>query len=259
MEDLIQYLTPAFKQLVRYFIFAGLPFLIFYRLFTEHLLHHKIQSKWAQSKDFRREIGHSVQTSFVIGTVVALVFFTPLKEYTSVYLVKESYSLWWIPISIVLALIVHDSCFYWMHRLMHHPKLYRMIHLTHHKSVNPSPWTSYSFHFFEAITEALIAPIIMLLIPMHPIALIMFGMSSLFINVYGHLGFEISPRWFRKSIFFEFVNTSVHHNLHHEKFHGNYGLYFRIWDRIMGTEHPDYVKEYDRIQEQRFSRANLNV
>ena len=142
---------------------------------------------------------------------------------------------------------------------MHHPKLYRMIHLTHHKSVNPSPWTSYSFHFFEAITEALIAPIIMLLIPMHPIALIMFGMSSLFINVYGHLGFEISPRWFRKSIFFEFVNTSVHHNLHHEKFHGNYGLYFRIWDRIMGTEHPDYVKEYDRIQEQRFSKTSVSV
>ena len=111
MEDLIQYLTPAFKQLVRYFIFAGLPFLIFYRLFTEHLLHHKIQSKWAQSKDFRREIGHSVQTSFVIGTVVALVFFTPLKEYTSVYLVKESYPLWWIPVSIVLALILHDSYF----------------------------------------------------------------------------------------------------------------------------------------------------
>ncbi|MHA4894836.1 sterol desaturase family protein [Pedobacter sp. PWIIR3] len=48
------------------------------------------------------------------------------------------------------------------------------------------------------------------------------------------------------------MNTSIHHNLHHSKFKGNYGLYFRFWDRLMGTENPNYVKEYDRIQNQRF-------
>jgi sterol desaturase/sphingolipid hydroxylase (fatty acid hydroxylase superfamily) len=44
--------------------------------------------------------------------------------------------------------------------------------------------------------------------------------------------------------------------MHHSKFKGNYGLYFRIWDRLMGTEHPDYVSEYDRIQDQRFTVAS---
>ena len=48
------------------------------------------------------------------------------------------------------------------------------------------------------------------------------------------------------------INTSVYHNLHHSKFKGNYSLYFRWWDKLMKTENPDYVKEYDRIQEQRF-------
>lgn len=84
-------------------------------------------------------------------------------------------------------------------------------------------------------------------------------MSSLFINVYGHLGFEIAPKWFRNSVFFEFVNTSVHHNIHHEKFVGNYGLYFRVWDRIMGTEHRDYVKEFDVVQERRFGAGKDSV
>jgi sterol desaturase/sphingolipid hydroxylase (fatty acid hydroxylase superfamily) len=40
--------------------------------------------------------------------------------------------------------------------------------------------------------------------------------------------------------------------MHHSKFKGNYGLYFRVWDRLCKTEHPDYVKEYDRIQKNRF-------
>ena len=81
-------------------------------------------------------------------------------------------------------------------------------------------------------------------------------MMSLFINVYGHLGFEITPKWFRKSFLFEILNTSVHHNLHHEKFNGNYGLYFRVWDRIMKTENPNYVKSFDAIQQKRFDKKN---
>lgn len=48
------------------------------------------------------------------------------------------------------------------------------------------------------------------------------------------------------------MNTSTHHNIHHSKFNGNYGLYFRFWDKMMGTEHPDYVKKYDEIQKRRF-------
>jgi len=142
-----------------------------------------------------------------------------------------------------------------MHRTVHHPKLFRHIHLVHHKSVNPSPWASYSFHFTEGVLEAMIAPIILFLIPMHPLSLLLFTFVAFMMNVYGHLGYEILPKWFRHSFLFQIINTSTHHNLHHEKFEGNYGLYFRIWDRLMGTENPDYVKEYDKIQERRFGSS----
>jgi len=87
---------------------------------------------------------------------------------------------------------------------------------------------------------------------MHPVTILLFTITGFIINVYGHLGYEVAPKWFRYSWLFEILNTSVHHNLHHSKFKGNYGLYFRIWDRLMGTEHPDYVKEYDKLQKQRF-------
>ena len=89
------------------------------------------------------------------------------------------------------------------------------------------------------------------IVPLHPYTLVFFGFSIFAINVYGHLGYEIAPKWFRQSFLFELLNTSVYHNLHHSKFKGNYGLYFRIWDRMMGTENKNYVEEFERIQARR--------
>lgn len=53
----------------------------------------------------------------------------------------------------------------------------------------------------------------------------------------------------KKAWLFELINTSVHH----KQLNGNYGLYFRYWDRLMGTEHPDYVEVYDTLQAKRFA------
>lgn len=252
MVEYLHYLAPFLKNLIRYFIWAGIPFLIFYVYFPQTFRLNKIQQRIAQNRDFYREILHSIQTTFIIGLVGVLILKTPFAQYTKIYVDFEEYPIWWLPLSLLLALILHDTYFYWMHRSVHHPKIYRKIHLVHHKSINPSPWTSYSFQWTEGILEAMIAPIILLLIPMHPLAIVAFLLISLSVNIYGHLGFEIAPRWFRHSFLFEVVNTSVYHNIHHEKFVGNYGLYFRIWDRIMKTENPDYVRLYDTIQKRRF-------
>lgn len=259
MDQLLQYTSITGITIIRYFLSAGIPFLIFYILFPNSFVKNKIQSKIAKNKDFLREIAHSMQTSLIIAGVALLFLFTPLKAYTQIYEHLDAYSIWWLPLSILLGLIVHDTYFYWMHRTLHHPSIFRYTHLVHHKSINPSPWASYSFHMIEGFTEALILPIILLLIPMHPIALLIFGLGSLVINVYGHLGFEITPKWFRNSFLFEVFNTSVYHNVHHSKFEGNYSLYFRFWDRVMKTEHPDYVKIYDEIQAKRFGQTSTSL
>ncbi|MEM6768436.1 MAG: sterol desaturase family protein [Bacteroidota bacterium] len=258
MNELAPVLAPLVINFLRYFLLAGIPFLIFYILYPNVFSRNKIQKRLAKRKDFIREILHSMQTTLILVAVGLSILLTPLKEYTAFYHDISAYPLWWIPVSILLGLILHDTYFYWMHRTVHHPRLFKRVHLLHHKSVNPSPWASYSFHFFEGILEALIAPIILFLIPMHPIAFILFTTLAFIINVYGHLGYEIAPKWLRHTFLFEIVNTSVHHNLHHSRFKGNYGLYFRVWDRIMGTEHPDYVKEYDKIQEKRFGEKKVN-
>jgi sterol desaturase/sphingolipid hydroxylase (fatty acid hydroxylase superfamily) len=38
----------------------------------------------------------------------------------------------------------------------------------------------------------------------------------------------------------DLMTTTTHHDMHHQQFNGNYGLYFTWWDRWMGTEFPEY-------------------
>lgn len=246
--------SPIIINILRYTLIAGVAFFVFYKWFPVYYSKNKIQSKLAKTKDFIRELIHSAQTTVVIAVVSVLVFLTPLSAYTQVYYHLADMPWWWFPLSVVLMLIIHDAYFYWMHRAIHHPKLFKHIHLVHHKSTNPSPLASYSFHIFESILEGLIAPILLLSLPLHPLSLLLFSTISFLFNVYGHLGYEIMPKWFRNSVLFEIFNTSTHHNIHHSKFKGNYGLYFRFWDRIMKTEHLNYVIEYDQIQKRRFEK-----
>jgi len=70
-------------------------------------------------------------------------------------------------------------------------------------------------------------------------------------NVVAHLGYEIYTRkWFRIPLL-KHKTTSTHHNMHHELFMGNYGLYFTYWDRWMKTEIKDYEKRFDEVYRKR--------
>ncbi|WP_343561534.1 sterol desaturase family protein [Sphingobacterium sp.] len=235
---------------IRYFLLAGIPFVLFYILLPVKFGKYKIQQKLASQKDFRREIGYSMQSILVFTVIAVAIQVSPLKQYTLIYNDIAQYPVWFIAFGLIMSLIIHDTYFYWMHRLLHNKTIFKFTHLVHHKSTNPSPWTSYSFHFFEAVIEGLVLIPIVFMLPIHPITIFLFTILAFLINVYGHLGYEIAPKWFRHTWLFEVINTSVHHNMHHSKFKGNYGLYFRIWDRLMGTENPDYVKEYDKVKNQ---------
>ena len=147
--------------------------------------------------------------------------------------------------------IIHDTYFYWTHRLMHHPKIFRWFHLVHHLSTNPSPWAAYSFHPLEAIVEAGIFAVFLFTIPMHPLHLAIFFFIMIVYNVYGHLGYELYPKDFSSHWLGKWINTSVNHNQHHQYFKGNYGLYFLWWDRWMKTIRSDYDEKFSSVKEQR--------
>ena len=234
----------------RYAVLCGLLFIIFYGWKRREWLFRKIQQRFPGDRDFRREIGYSFLSACIFGVVAWLCLGTSLREMTRFYTDIGQHGRWWLVASVPLALLIHDTYFYWMHRLMHHPRVYRRGHLIHHKSVNPSPWAAYAFHPLEAVLEAGIIPVLLLALPLHPVSFFSWITLMLWFNVYGHLGYEIFPKSVYSHPLGRWLNTSIYHNQHHERFTGNYSLYFTLWDRLMGTLRTDSAAKVDAVHEQ---------
>lgn len=146
----------------------------------------------------------------------------------------------WFWASLVLMVLAHDAFFYWAHRLMHDPRLFRRFHRRHHLSHNPSPFTAYSFDLGEAAVMAIFVPVWVLLVPTPWAAVGLFILHQIARNTLGHSGYELMPARADGRPMFDWLTTTTHHDLHHAQAGWNYGLYFTWWDRLMGTEHPEY-------------------
>jgi Delta7-sterol 5-desaturase len=220
---------------LRYFILTGLTYLLFYKIFSLKVVHLKIQQAFPKLKDYVREIIHSLLTILIYAGYGLLIFDADFKKWTKIYDNIHDYSISYLLFSLVLAIFIHDTYFYFMHRALHHRKLFRRVHLVHHKSTNPNPFTAYSFHPSEAIFEGAVILIIVFAIPIHLISFALFMSVSILFNIYAHLGYELIPKRFANSYLGQWINTSKNHNLHHENSINNYGLYFTFWDRIFNT------------------------
>ena len=234
-------------SLIRYLLFSGAAFLLLYVVYKDQRVLKKIQLLWPSGKDYQREIIYSL-TTFLIFALVPLVLHLPfLHPYTTIYRDIHAHSIGWFVLVFPLMLVIHDTYFYFAHRLMHHPRLFKFFHVVHHKSTNPSPWASFSFQPAEALIESGIIYVFVFSFPIHIIHLFVFLIVMTIYNVYGHLGFELYPAGFNKHPLGKWLNTSVNHNMHHQYFKGNYGLYFTFWDRILGTTHKDYNRRYEEV------------
>lgn len=233
---------------LRYFLVAGLFFVLFYLLLHRRLFYKKIQQRLPKRKDYLREIGYSIVTIAIFALVPLAVLQTPaIARTTTFYKDISQHGPLYFWLAFPLMFLIHDAYFYWMHRLIHHPKLFRAVHRVHHLSTNPSPWAAYAFHPLEAVAEAGIFLVFLYTIPVHAVHLGLFFFMMIVYNVYGHLGYELYPKGFSRHWLGRWINTSVSHNQHHQYFRGNYGLYFTFWDRLMGTLRPDYEQRFEAI------------
>jgi len=237
----------ALENWVRYFIVAGVAWLLAYGVFRKRWRPRKIIPQYPEASDVRRELGWSLLTALIYGLVGAGTFVLARLGWTQLYRRIDAHGHAWFWCSIVIAIFVHDTYFYWTHRLMHHRRLFRWFHRVHHESMNPSPWAAYAFGPLEALVQAGIFPLLAIAMPMHPLAFMVFMLWQITLNVLGHTGYEYHPRWLMDSWLGKFLNTPTNHVQHHEKLRGNYGLYFNVWDRLMGTNHRDYEARFREV------------
>lgn len=232
---------------LRYVIFAGAAYVLCYRYKRKQWHHRKIAPNFPPREIILLEFKSSILTSLIFALAGALVVEVYKTGGTRLYLDISQYGVWYLLLQIPLLLILHDTYFYWLHRLLHVPALFRTVHRTHHASRTPTPWAAFAFHPIEGVLEAIILPLLVLLIPVHAVVFLFFLMFMTVSSVINHLGYELFPKRFATAPFFRYWITATHHHEHHHSLRSNYGLYFTLWDQIAGTQDPNYEKHFDEV------------
>jgi Delta7-sterol 5-desaturase len=193
----------------------------------------------APSRELRAlELWSSVEAGAVFALVASGVTLAFRSGHTQLYLDAGRHGFWYEPFSFIALLILHDTYFYWTHRLLHHPKVFARVHAHHHRSQYPTAWSTYSFDPLESVVQAGIYALVPFALPVHFTVL---GLFVLTVNVHaalihsGHDLFLVRGRSGRR-LHGRVLSTSLDHDLHHGGARGNYGLYFSFWDRVMKTQ-----------------------
>jgi sterol desaturase/sphingolipid hydroxylase (fatty acid hydroxylase superfamily) len=188
-------------------------------------------------KQIGREIRWSLLSGIVYGAPAGLVAWGwQNRGWTRIYADVHAFPLWYLPVSVLVYLALHDTWFYWTHRAMHEPALFRVAHAVHHDSRPPTAWAAMSFHPWEALTGAIVIPALVFVIPIHVGALACVLTIMTVMGVTNHMGWEMFPRWLVQGPAGAWLITASHHQRHHDRYRCNYGLYFRVWDRLCGTD-----------------------
>lgn len=190
------------------------------------------------SKQIAMELRYSALAAFIYGLPAGAVFWLWNHHgFTLIHTDWSAYPAWYMPLSVLLYLFVQDSWFYWSHRAMHaSPSLFKAAHAIHHKSRPPTAWTAMSFHPLESLSGAIVIPLLVFVLPIHLTMLGVVLSIATIMGVINHIGWEVFPPALVHSRLGRWVITASHHEKHHEEYGCNFGLYFRFWDRVCGTD-----------------------
>jgi lathosterol oxidase len=227
----------------RYFLMAGLTY---WWLYVHRASQATVRKPSAQA--IATDIRLSVQSAAVFAVASAAVLHLQNLGLTRLYNAPDQHGLWYIGVSYGIVLILQDGFFYATHRLSHHPIFFHWMHRGHHRSGQPTPWTSFAFDLPEALLQALFLMLLVMVLPLHPITLVAVFTTMTVWAVVNHLGLDHLPHWFPHHWLGRWLIGPAHHALHHRRGDHHFGLYFTFWDRILGTENPSYGSQLQRAK-----------
>lgn len=236
-------LTAGFFIVItgRYFLVAGIFYFIFYKWFPSKFESRKINKKKYNKGQFRQEIKWSIISSVIFSVIAAFTVVLWQKGDTKIYEKAGLYGWCYLPASLFIYIILQETYYYWVHRWMHIPAIFKIVHKVHHDSRIASPFTAFSFHPWETLLQAVFLPVLFLIIPIHYFVIIILLVIMSISSVINHLDIDVYPQN-PKNLLKKNIIGAAHHSLHHKYFNCNFGLYFTFWDKIKRTEGTRFEK-----------------
>jgi len=199
---------------------------------------YRIQNRRARAQDL---VGPSIKTWAInnVWMVVATVAAWPLLRLTGVHAgpVPAGYV---IAGQVVFFILLDDFLFYWMHRALHTPWLFKHVHAWHHRIYTPWAITGNYMHPAEYLaigTLVLVGPI---LVGAHVVTLWVWLVFRQWEAAEGHCGYDLP--WTPTHLL-PFNDGAIHHDVHHARVKGNYAGFLYWTDLVFGTLCRGYREE----------------
>lgn len=152
----------------------------------------------------------------------------------------------WFAALILLTPMWISFHFYWIHRWLHWPPLYRLAHALHHRNTNVGPWSGLSMHPLEHILF-FSSVLIHWLVAAHPIHILFHMQHQALTAATSHAGFEGLVVGDRNRL----ALGTFHHQMHHRYFECNYGNLEVPWDQWFGSFHDGTEEAHARMKARR--------
>jgi sterol desaturase/sphingolipid hydroxylase (fatty acid hydroxylase superfamily) len=236
-------------------IAGGLHLYLFTFRLQGNRLKYDPREKLSKSRkfSFQNQVWDNIFWSLASGTTIwsiyEVLYFWGVANGVIATLTLSEYPL--VFLTWLLALpVLTSSHFYFIHRLLHWPPLYRTVHILHHRNIHIGPWSGLSMHPVEHVLY-ISSVLVHFVIPSHPVILLLHLYSRCLGPAFSHAGFEK----------LQVGDTSIvgaadfHHQLHHRYFECNYGTTDAPWDKWLGTDHDGTDEATIRIRKQRKQRT----
>jgi 4-alpha-methyl-delta7-sterol-4alpha-methyl oxidase len=171
--------------------------------------------------------------------LAAVVASWPLLRHSGVH--AGPVPAWYVVAGQLLFFIyLDDFLYYWFHRGMHAPWLYKRIHGWHHRIVTPWAVTGHYMHPIEYVLTGTLALAGPLLVGAHVVTLWIWLAFRQWEAAEGHCGYDF--RWTPTHLL-PLNDGAVHHDAHHAMVRGNYAGFFPWTDAVFGTLARNYDRE----------------
>jgi len=177
-----------------------------------------------------------LKVQLISAPIITFFLYYPFKArgmYMSATL-PEWYTVAW---QVFVFVVVEDTMFYWSHRLLHHPSIYKHIHKQHHEFKSTIGIASEYAHPVEGLIANLIPFVTgpLLVGRVHMFTLLFWMFLRVVETVDAHSGF-VFP--FSPFSLLPFQGGAERHDYHHLYNIGSFGSFFNLWDWFMGTDQP---------------------
>jgi len=161
---------------------------------------------------------------FVIG-IPATVFCYHLMKWRGSSFGLQLPTFQWVLLELVVFILVEEVGFYYAHRMLHHPFLYKTLHKRHHEWISPIAVTAIYCHPIEHMLSNLLPPLLGPIVMGSHTATVWLWLTIVTLSTLNaHSGYH-----------FPFFPSPEAHDFHHLKFNQNFGM-LGVLDRLHGTD-----------------------